>query len=212
MEVVAINGSPNKNGNTAQAIQIVANELAKEDIKTKIIHIGNKEIRGCVACMGCARAQNEQCALTGNEIVNDSIAQMKAADGIILASPVYFSGISGTMKAFLDRAFFVSGMNGNLFRHKVATSLAVVRRSGGIPAVEQLNKYLNYAEMLTVNANYWNVIHGLQQGEVLEDAEGVQIMRVLGKNMAWLLKVMEYSHDKFEPPAKEDKITTSFVR
>lgn len=212
MEVVAINGSPKKNGNTAHAIQIVAEELAKENIKTKIIHIGNKEIRGCIACMGCVRAQNERCSLSDNGIVNDAIEQMKAAEGILLASPVYFSGISGTMKTFLDRAFFVSGMNGNLFRHKVASSLAVVRRSGGISAVDQMNKYLNYAEMTTVGANYWNVLHGLQSGEVMEDAEGVQIMRVLGKNMAWLLKIMEYSYDKFEPPAKEDKITTNFIR
>lgn len=212
MEIVAINGSPHENGNTAHAIRVVANELAKENIQTKIIHVGNQAIRGCIACGGCAKAENEKCVLTDSAVVNDAIAQMKAADGILLASPVYFAGMAGTMKAFLDRAFFVSVVNGNLFRHKVAGSLAVVRRSGGIEAVDQLNKYLNYGEFVTVNSNYWNVIHGMQPGEVMQDAEGVQIMEVLGKNMAWMLKMMEYGREKFPPPKQVSKVTMSFVR
>ena len=137
---------------------------------------------------------------------------MKGADGIILGSPVHYAGISATMKSFLDRAFYVAGSNGGLFRHKVGAGLVAVRRSGGLPAFQQLNNYLLYSEMLVPASNYWNVIHGRAPGEVAQDAEGVQIMRVLGKNMAWLLKLAAAGKGVVEEPAREDKTMTHFIR
>lgn len=116
------------------------------------------------------------------------------------------------MKAFLDRAFYVASVNGGLFRHKVGASVVAVRRSGGVPTFDQLNNYLNYSEMLMPSANYWSVIHGLKPGEVEQDEEGRQIMRVLGKNMAWLLKMVDYTKDTIIPPEKENKKYTHFVR
>ena len=137
---------------------------------------------------------------------------MKAADGILLGSPVHFSGVAGTMKSFLDRAFFVSSTNNGLFRHKVGASVAAVRRSGGIPAMDTLNHYINYSEMIMPSANYWNVAHGMNPGEMEQDGEGKQIMEVLGSNMAWLLKVMEVGGKEAPAPAQVTKITTNFIR
>ena len=134
---------------------------------------------------------------------------MKEADGIVLASPVYFSGVAGTMKSFLDRAFFVSTANNNLFRHKVGASVAAVRRSGGLPTVNSLNHYNLYSEMIMPGSNYWNVAHGMHPGEMDKDAEGKQIMEVLGRNMAWLLKIMEKGKD--EIPAERGAVTYEFL-
>jgi len=211
MKVLAFNGSPKKEGNTYHAIKIVLDELEKEGIETEIIHIGNKKIRGCLACAQCVKNKDEQCATKDDE-VNELIQKMKEADGIILGSPVYFSGIAGTMKSFLDRAFYVSSMNGGLLRHKVGAAVTVVRRSGGIPTFDQLAKYITYSEMLMPTANYWNVIHGTAPGEVLQDEEGVQIMRILGKNMAWLLKLVEHGKGVIPAPAPEKKARTNFIR
>ncbi|MBK5241178.1 flavodoxin family protein [Clostridium sp.] len=211
MKVVAFNGSPNKEGNTYQAIKLVANELEKEGIETEIIHVGNKSIRGCIACNQCVKNQNEQCVLPGDE-VNGWIQKMKEADGIILGSPVHFSAMGGTMKSFLDRAFYVVGVNGGILRHKVGTSVVAVRRAGGIPTFNQLNNYINYAEMLMPTSNYWSVINGTTPGEALLDKEGVQIMRVLGNNMVWLMKLVENGKGKVEEPENESKIMMNFIR
>jgi multimeric flavodoxin WrbA len=159
----------------------------------------------------CAKNQNEQCVLPGDE-VNAWIQKMKQADGILLGSPVHYAAMAGAMKCFLDRAFYVAGMNGGLFRHKVGTAVVAVRRSGGLPAFEQLNVFLQYSEMLIPTSNYWNVIHGRMPGEVAQDEEGAQIMRVLGKNMAWLLKLVEHGKGAVVPPAQEKKVYMHFVR
>ena len=137
---------------------------------------------------------------------------MKHADGIILGSPVHYAAMGGTMKSFLDRAFYVSGVNGGMMRHKIGTSVVAVRRSGGLPTFNQLNNFLCYSEMLMPTSNYWNVIHGTRPGEATQDAEGVQIMRVLGKNMAWLMKLVENGRGVVAPPEKEAKIYMHFVR
>jgi len=210
MKVVAFNGSPHKEGNTWHALKMVTAELEKEGIETEIIHVGNKTIRGCSACGQCAKNKNEQCVLPGNE-VNDWIQKMKQSDGIILSSPVHYSAIGGTMKSFLDRAFFVTSVNDNMLRHKVGAAVVAVRRSGGLPTFNQLNNFLNYAEMLMPTSNYWNVIHGRSPGEVTQDEEGVQIMRVLGKNMAWLMKLVEHGKGSVTPPEREAKIFFSFI-
>jgi multimeric flavodoxin WrbA len=211
MKVVAFNGSPRKNGNTAHAIGMVLKELELAGIETEIVHVGKETIAGCAACHGCVRNQDERCVLPGDK-VNEWIQKMKAADGILLASPVHYSGIAGTMKSFLDRAFFVLGVNGNPLRHKVGAALAAVRRSGGLPTVNGLYHYLTYSEMMLPTSNYWNVAHGLQPGELEQDEEGVQIMQVLGRNMAWLMQVMELGKKQIPAPAPTAKIMTNFIR
>ena len=209
MKVVAFNGSPKKEGNTYQAIKLVETELLKAGIEVEIIHVGNKLIRGCLACGACTRNKDEKCVI-GNDEVNDWIQKIKGADGIILGSPVHYAAIAGTMKSFLDRAFYVGG--GSIFKRKVGASVVAVRRSGEVATFNQLNNYLNYAEMLMPSSNYWNVIHGTVPGDALQDEEGKQIMRVLGKNMAWLLKIVEQGKDTILEPEREDKIYTSFIR
>jgi len=211
MKVVAFNGSPNAEGNTWHALGMVAAELEKEGIETEIIHVGNKTIRGCIACNQCVKNRNEECALTGDE-VNGWLREMKRADGIILGSPVHYSAIAGTMKSFLDRAFYVAGVNRSMLRHKVGASVVAVRRSGGLPAFDQLNNYLCYSEMVLPSSNYWNVIHGTRPGEVAGDEEGAQIMRVLGRNMAWLLKLVERGKGAVPEPERESKTFTNFIR
>ena len=210
MKVVAFNGSPNQKGNTYHAIKLVTAELEKEGIETEIIHVGNKSIRGCLACGQCAKNKNETCIIPDE--VNEWIQKMKEADGILLGSPVHYSAIAGTMKSFLDRAFYVIGVNNDLLRHKVGASVVAVRRSGGLPTFNQLNNYINYSEMLIPTSNYWNVIHGTKPGEALQDEEGVQIMRVLGKNMAWLLKLVQNGKETIKAPEREAKTFMNFIR
>jgi multimeric flavodoxin WrbA len=211
MKVVAFNGSPNKNGNTYEAIKTVANELGKNDIEVEIVHVGNKVIRGCLACGGCSRNMNEKCVIDTDE-VNEWIQKMKQADGIILGSPVHYSAIAGTMKSFLDRAFLVTSANGGMLRHKVGASVVAVRRAGGMPTFDQLNNYLNYAEVVIPTSNYWNVVFGRAQGEAKQDQEGQQIMSVLGENMAWVMKLIEYGKDHVKVPAGKEKIYMNFIR
>ena len=210
MNVLAFNGSPNKEGNTWHAITMVVAELEKEGIDTEIIHVGNKTIRGCAACGGCVKNKNEQCVLPGDE-VNEWIQKMKRADGIIFGSPVHYAAMGGTMKSFLDRAFYVTSVNDGILRHKVGAAVVAVRRSGGLPTFDQLNNYLLYSEMLIPTSNYWNVIHGTRPGEVTQDTEGVQIMRILGRNMAWLMKLVENGKSEVVPPEREAKIYMNFI-
>jgi multimeric flavodoxin WrbA len=210
MKVVAFNGSPNGKGNTSLAIEMVASELRKEGIEVEIVHVGNKLIQGCLACNACMKTKDEKCIIKGDD-VNEWIQKMKEADGIILGTPVHYAAIGGTMKSFLDRAFYVMGST-SMLRHKVGAAVVAVRRSGGMPTFEQLNNYLNYSEMVMPTGNYWNVIHGTTPGDVNEDAEGKQTMEVLGKNMAWVLKLVENGKGKVEPPKLNTKIWTHFIR
>ncbi|HNX01772.1 MAG TPA: flavodoxin family protein, partial [Candidatus Cloacimonadota bacterium] len=209
MKVIAINGSPKKEGNTYHALKMVGDELLASGIEFEILHVGHKPIHGCTACGKCAENKDEKCSLGGDGL-NQWIQMVKAADGILLGSPVYYSGIAGTMKCFLDRLFYVSGSNGNLLRHKVAAALVAVRRTGGSATLDHLYHYLTYSEMIVATANYWNVIHGRSAGEVSRDGEGVQVMRVLGKNMAWLLKMKEATSGTIQPPKQEKKVVTNF--
>ncbi|EIM64467.1 flavodoxin family protein [Desulfobacter postgatei] len=211
MKVVGFNGSPNKKGNTACSLNMVFEELENAGIETQMIHVGKKKIQGCTACLDCVKKQNQACSLD-DDPVNEWIQKIKAADGILLGSPVHFSGVAGTMKSFLDRAFFVASVNGGLFRNKVGAAVAAVRRSGGISTVDSLNHYINYSEMVMPSSNYWNVAHGLAPGQVMQDGEGKQIMAVLGKNMAWLMKIMEHGKEQFPPPEPVAKIMTNFIR
>jgi len=211
MRIVAFNGSPHKEGNTYLAIKMVTAELENEGIETEIIHVGNKTISGCAACGQCVKNIDERCVLPGDE-VNHWIQKMKQADGIIFGSPVHYAAMAGTIKSFMDRAFYVASVNDGMLRHKVGAAVVAVRRSGGLPAFDQLNNYLCYSEMLIPTSNYWNVIHGTRPGEAVQDTEGVQIMRVLGKNMAWLMKLVEQGKGAIAPPKREAKIFMHFVR
>ncbi len=211
LKVVAVNGSPRKEGNSFHALTGVGRQLQEHNIDFEILHIGNQMVRGCLACGICAKNRDEKCSIT-NDPVNESIQQLKAADGIILASPVYYAGIAGTMKCFLDRVFYVAGSNGGLFRQKVAAAVVAVRRTGGSSTFDSLNHYLTYSEMILATSNYWNITHGRTPGEVLQDAEGVQIMDLLGKNMAWLLKMREQTKAQLPGPEPVAKILTNFIR
>jgi len=211
MKVIAINGSPKKDGNTSHAIKMVCDALRAEGIESEILHIGHKPVHGCMACGKCAENRDEKCSIHTDDL-NQWIQVVKAADGIILGSPVYYSGIAGTMKCFLDRLFYVSGANGNLLRHKVAVAVVAVRRTGGSSTLDGLYHYLTYAEMVVATANYWNVIHGRNPGEVVQDGEGVQVMNVLGKNMAWLLKMKAATAATIQPPSVQKKVVTNFIR
>ncbi len=211
MKVVGFNGSARKKGNTACSMNAVFTELEKVGIETEMILVGKEKIQGCIACHGCVKNQNETCSFK-DDPVNEWIQKIKDADGILLGSPVHFSGVAGTMKSFLDRAFFVSSVNGGLFRHKVGAAVAAVRRSGGISTLETLNHYINYSEMIMPSSNYWNVAHGLTPGEMEQDGEGKQIMEVLGKNMAWIMKVISYAKEEFPAPEPVVKTMTNFIR
>ena len=208
MKVLAINGSPRPDGNTATALRIVLQELENEGIGTELVTIGQKPIRGCLACFRCRELNEQRCGMNGDE-VNALIPKMIEADGILLGSPVYYSGINGTMKSFLDRAFFAAG---GAMRHKAGAAVIAVRRSGGSASFDQLNKYFLISQMYVVGSNYWNIIHGMMPGESSQDAEGRQVMRTLGRNMAWLLKLIDHGQTTVVPPMPEEKIMTNFVR
>ncbi|MCU7493910.1 MAG: flavodoxin family protein [Ignavibacteria bacterium] len=211
MKVIAVNGSPKADGNTFHALNMVGSELKENGIGFEILHIGNKQIHGCLGCNKCGLNKDEKCSIKTDDL-NEYIQKLKEADGIILGSPVYYSGIAGTMKCFLDRVFYVSGSNGNLFRHKVGAAVCAVRRSGGSSTLDGLYHYLTYSEMILATANYWSIIHGRAEGEALSDTEGSQIMRILGKNMAWILKMKEVSECAVTPPEKEKKVSMNFIR
>lgn len=211
MKVIGFNGSSRKKGNTACSMHIVFDQLEKAGIETEMILVGKEKIQGCVACHGCVKNQDEACAIK-DDPVNEWIQKIKEADGVLLGSPVHFSGVAGTMKSFLDRAFFVASVNGGLFRQKVGAAVAAVRRSGGISTLETLNHYINYSEMVMPSSNYWNVAHGLTPGQMKEDAEGKQIMEVLGQNMAWIMKIIAHGKEQIPAPAPVRKIMTNFIR
>lgn len=211
MKVIGLNGSPRKKGNTFCSLNTVFAELEKAGIETEMIQVGKEKIRGCKACYACVKNQDQCCAID-DDPVNEWIQKIKSADGILLGSPVHFSGVAGTMKSFLDRAFFVASVNGGLFRQKVGAAVAAVRRSGGLPTVNSLNHYIIYSEMLMPSSNYWHVAHGTHPGEMEQDKEGKQIMEVLGRNMAWLMKTLEFARNEVPAPGPVDKVMTNFIR
>ncbi|MEI8033150.1 MAG: flavodoxin family protein [Chlorobiaceae bacterium] len=211
MKVIAINGSPRKEGNTFHSLSTVGKELQKSGIDFEIIHVGGHALRGCMACGTCAKNQDERCSISSDPL-NEWIQKIKPADGLILASPVYYAGIAGTMKCFLDRAFYVAGANGGIFRQKVAAAVVAVRRTGGSSTFDSLNHYLTYSEMILATSTYWNVTHGRAPGEVEQDGEGVQTMEVLGRNMAWLLKMREETKLSLPAPKSIEKVWTHFIR
>ncbi|MDR0871110.1 MAG: flavodoxin family protein [Planctomycetaceae bacterium] len=211
MKVLAINGSPKPDGNTATALKALLNEVETEGIETELITLGSESIHGCIGCCQCMEKQDKRCSAF-DDAVNELMPKLIAADALVLGSPVYFSGINGTLKAFLDRAFFVAWVNGAPFRLKPGVGYVAARRSGGTAAFEQLNKYFQISEMPVVSSCYWNVGHGFGPGEIRQDGEGLYIARTAGRNLAWLLKLIENGKGKVSPPKREDGVTTNFVR
>lgn len=206
MKVIALNGSANKNGNTYQALQIVAVELEAHGIGVEIINVGEKNFRGCTGCHSCK--ETGRCAISEPEFA-EILEKMYEADGILLGSPVYYGGITGQMKSFLDRAFF-SSTRGQM-RYKAASSIVVLRRAGAMSAYEQLNNYLLASEMLVVPCQ-WMAVYGAQPGEIHEDKEGLQRLRNLGKNMAWLMKMKDMTKDTLPPPETEPRVFFNMIR
>lgn len=187
MKVVAFNGSPHKKGNTSILINRVLDELKKKGIETELVQLRGKDIKGCIACYKCFENQNRQCAVQ-NDDVNECIGKMIEADGIILGSPTYFSNITAEMKALIDRAGMVGTANGGLYRRKVGAAVTAARRAGSVSAFDALNHFFLYGQMIVPGSCYWNTSIGLSPGDVEKDEEGMNIMKVLGENIAWLLK------------------------
>jgi multimeric flavodoxin WrbA len=187
MKVVAFNGSGRMDGNTYLLLKTVLNELESEGIDTEIIQMAGKPIQGCVACYRCMERKNMKCAIEGDPF-NEYFAKISAADGILLGSPVYFSDITAGMKALIERCGLVARANGNILRRKVGAGVIAVRRAGSNHSLASLNYLFLISEMIVPGSNYWNMAIGRNPGDVLNDAEGIQTMRTLGINIAWLLK------------------------
>jgi multimeric flavodoxin WrbA len=190
MKVIAINASPRPDGNTAMLLGKVLEPIASEGIETEIFQLGGKLIAGCKACYTCFRAKDRRCIQT-DDPVNDCILKMAEADGIILGSPTYFADISPELKALIDRAGLVAMANGAIFRRKVGAAVIAVRRGGEIHAFDTINHFFLISQMIVPGSCYWNFGIGRDKGEVANDAEGLKTMRILGENMAWLLKKLQ---------------------
>ncbi len=186
MKVVALNGSPRKEGNTRDAISIVFEELKKEGIETEYLQLGGSDIRGCKACFKCFELKNNRCIQ--NDELNTFVEKMISADGIIIGSPTYFANVSTEVKALIDRAGLVARANDQLFKRKVGAAVVAFRRAGGTDVYSSINYFFGANQMIIPGSSYWNLGMGRNPGEVLKDEEGVTTFRHLGENMAWLLK------------------------
>ena len=205
MKALLINGSPHANGCTFTALSIVAEELQKNGIETEIVHIGNKDIRGCIACGKCAELG--RCVF--NDMVNEVAPKFEQADGLVVGSPVYYAGPNGTLTNLLDRLFFSTPFDK---RMKVGAAVVSARRGGTTAAFDRLNKYFTISEMPIASSRYWNMVHGHTPEDVMKDEEGVQIMRILGRNMAFLIRAIAAERERNGLPEKEVVRYTNFIR
>ena len=187
MKVVAFNGSARKDGNTTMLVNYVFEELNKHDIQTELIQLAGKHPHGCIACYQCFEKKNRRCAVD-TDCINECIEKMEQADGIILASPTYFADMSTELKAIVDRCGMTSRANGDIFKRKVGAAVVTHRRGGAIHVFDSINHFFTIGQMIIVGSSYWNFGVGRDKGEVAKDEEGVNTMRTLGQNMAWLLK------------------------
>ena len=202
MKVVLINGSPHRKGNTFIALSEVAGALEKEGVQTEIIQLGIKAVQGCIACNKCAELGH---CVFQDTLYNQVREALQEADGIVVGSPVYYAGPNGALCALLDRVFYSCS---ELLAYKAGASVAVCRRGGASATFDRLNKYFTILNMPVVSSQYWNSVHGMRPGEATEDAEGLQTMRMLGRNMAWLLKGVKLE----ERPEPELRVMTNFIR
>jgi multimeric flavodoxin WrbA len=201
-----INGSPHKNGCTYTALSEIAGALSEGGVDSEILHIGTEPVRGCTACGGCA--QTGRCVF--DDTVNEALKEMDACDGLIVGAPVHFSSPAGSMIAFLDRMFYA---NRRRFAHKPAAAVISARRAGTTASLDVLNKYFTISQMPVVSSTYWNMVHGQCPEDAVQDAEGMQTMRNLGRNMAWLLRCIEAGRESgVLPPEAEKGFKTNFIR
>ena len=206
MKVILVNGSPKEKGCTYTALKEVEKQLNKNDIETEIFWIGNKPVSGCLGCGGCLKTG--KCVI--DDKVNEFLGKVKETDGFVFGSPVHFAASSGMLSSFMDRVFYGRG---KLFANKVASAVVSCRRGGATAAVDEINKYFLMTNMPIVSSQYWNMVHGNTPEEVLKDEEGMQTMRTLGNNMAWLLKCIDVAKKEgVECPEKEKTIKTNFIR
>lgn len=205
MKVLLINGSPKGNGNTAIALNEMVKVFEQENIETEVIHVGNKDIRGCIACGTCG--ERGKCVF--DDTVNEIAAKFEECDGIVVASPVYYASANATLIAFLDRLFYSSRFDKTM---KVGASVVVARRGGCSSTYDELNKYFTISGMPVASGQYWNSVHGNAPGEAMQDEEGLQTMRVLARNMSFLMKSIALGKEKYGLPQKEDRVWTHFIR
>ncbi|MBQ9639687.1 MAG: flavodoxin family protein [Bacteroidales bacterium] len=203
MNVLLINGSPNANGCTHTALSVVAETLNQEGISTDLLHIGHKDIRGCIGCRRCAELGH--CVF--NDIVNETAARFEQADGLVVGSPVYFASANGTLTNFLDRLFYSTPFSK---RMKVGAAVCSARRAGTTATFDQLNKYFTISEMPIASSRYWNMVHGNTPEDVFRDEEGVQCMRILARNMAFLLRAVAAEREAHGLPMQEQTVYTNF--
>ena len=205
MKILMINGSPRKNGNTSIALQEMEKIFVEEGIETETIQIGNQDIRGCIACNRCA----EQGKCVFEDAVNEAAPKFEACDGLVVASPVYYASANATLIAFLDRLFYSTHFYKTM---KVGASVVTARRGGLSSTFDELNKYFTISGMPVASSQYWNSIHGRQAGEAAQDLEGLQVMRVLARNMSFLIKSIALGKDTYGLPEKEERVSTHFIR
>ncbi|MBO6140561.1 MAG: flavodoxin family protein [Ruminococcus sp.] len=206
MKVLILNGSPKQNGNVSVAVNELAKTLGEQGIETETIHIGNKMIRGCIACNKCAELGK---CVFDNDPVNEMAKKFKEADGLVIASPVYYASANATLIALLDRLFYSSHFDKTM---KVGAAIAVARRGGCSATFDELNKYFTISGMPVASSTYWNSVHGMLPGEAQYDAEGLKTMRVLARNMAFLIKSIALGKEKFGLPETEPWVGTHFIR
>lgn len=208
MKVIAINGSPRKDGNTYFVLKTMAETLANEGIEVEILQIGDKLIHGCIGCAYCRKSENNMCVFN-DDIVNEVSQKLRQCDGIILGSPTYYGGIAGAMKALLDRVFY-SGSK--YFLGKVGTAVAVARRAGAVETANQLSSYLRLSQVVLAPSQYWLALYGAGKGEVAQDLEGIQTAKKNAAAMAWLLKNTQASKGDLPQTLSEQKVMTNFIR
>ena len=205
MKVLIINGSPRLNGNTSIALNEMVKVFEKEGVDAEVVRVGNKDIRGCIACGSCRK--NGKCVF--NDVVNELAPKFQEADGLVVASPVYYASANATLIACLDRLFFSTGFDKTM---KVGASVVVARRGGLSATFDELNKYFTICGMPVAFSQYWNSVHGREPGQATQDAEGLQTMRVLARNMTFLMKSIALGKEKFGLPEKEQWQPTHFIR
>ena len=205
MKALLINGSPNAKGCTYTALSIVAKELENNGIEAEIVHVGHKDIHGCIACGKCH--ETGKCIF--NDLVNEVAPKFEQADALVVGSPVYYAGVAGTMNSFLDRLFFSTHFDK---RMKVGAAVCSARRAGTTATFDQLNKYFTISEMPIASSRYWNMVHGHTAEDVMQDEEGVQCMRILGRNIAFLVKAIAAEKERNGLPEQEEVRFTNFIR
>lgn len=205
MKVLLINGSPRANGNTAIALDEMVKVFKEEGIESEVVQIGQKDVRGCIACGSCYKTG--KCVF--DDVVNECAVKFEECDGLVIASPVYYASANGTLISFLDRLFYSTHFDK---RMKVGASVTVARRGGCSATFDELNKYFTICGMPIASSQYWNSVHGAKRGEANEDPEGLQTMRTLARNMSFLMKSIALGKEKYGLPEKEAQQSTNFIR